>query len=105
MEFAKVRISSIGDCVYSIDVVYTHEHNLTECGRCDILVSRDTGRNYNGLWEVGKSLSDILETYAYEIRNSQLYTHARTITVMVYRGDRESENRAFVESHRITKGL
>jgi len=100
----KGKVTLIGDCEYSIDVVYSHEHGPESCTMCAVLMSRSTGRNYAGIKELAESLAIILENYAYEIRMSELYSHARTITVTVFRGRVGQFDRTAIEAHEITKG-
>jgi hypothetical protein len=85
---------------YAIDIAYEHEHK-GNCGMCKILVSRDTGRTYSGIAELGESLKLILDYYVYDIRNSVMYSHAKTISVIVW--EVWGKNKSLVEIHEITK--
>lgn len=103
-EIKKGTVTLIGDCAYSIDIVYAHEHSPEQCANCGILKSRNTGRDYSGIIEMSSALSIILETYAYDIRMSELYSHARVITVTVFKGEANRFDRSAIEAHEIRKG-
>lgn len=85
---------------YAIDIAYEHEHK-GNCETCKILVSRDTGRTYKGVADLGVSLANILEYYAYDIVNSVYYSHAKAISVIVW--EKWGANKSLVEIHRIEK--
>mgnify|MGYP001111779070 CR=1 FL=1 len=84
-ELRKGVVATLGDSVYRIDITYSKESHGPDCGMCKILRNRDTGRDYFGISEMAGALSLILEYYAYDIRNSALYSHAKSIGVEVMR--------------------
>jgi hypothetical protein len=86
---------------YAIEIAYTHEHGKRECGMCAILVTRGTGRTYSGVAELGNNLALILEHYAYDIHHSVMYSHAKTIAVIVW--EMWGNSKSLVEIHEITK--
>jgi hypothetical protein len=97
----KGKTTVIGTQEYAIEIVYSKEHGAG-CSWCKLLVSRETGRTYNGVVELGESLSLIMTHYAYDIHNSVMYSHAKTISVFVWQV--WGKSRSLVETHEITKG-
>jgi len=98
----KGKVIPAGQGTYVIELMYGREHSVGDCGTCNSLRNRSTGRDYIGLREIGNAIDYLTDYYSYEIRNSARLTHAGVISLVVWQ--KIGHSRQLIETYQIRKG-